>query len=384
MNRVLGLALVAIANGYAAIPAAAQEFFRVLNRTGLAAMELNAVRSPRGSGGDWGRNLLSRPLGSDGSFSLRPSESAGCRFDIRLLLADGREARMEDQDICGFRVIPVGRQSVAALPGTMGTPEAVPAAAPVPPLPAARSAAGSGATVGSATGSGAAGGGPAGGGVMASRPNPHARVSSGTGFVVGPDRVLTNYHVINTCNRVLIRTADGRTLGATPPARVDVERDLALLAVPGNPGPGLAFRGDPAVRRGEGVVTYGFPLAGLLSSGPTLTTGEVSALSGFADHQGRFQMSAPVQPGNSGGPLLDRQGNVVGVVVAKLNAAHLAARTGDIPQNVNFAIKGGEALDFLRRAGVAAAVAESRGAERSAAEVGQTAHRSTVFIRCEM
>jgi hypothetical protein len=190
--------------------------------------------------------------------------------------------------------------------------------------------------------------------------------------------------VINGCNRVLVRTADGRTLGATPPARVDVQRDLALLAVPGNPGPALPFRGDPAVRRGEAVVTYGFPLAGLLSSGPTLTTGEISALSGLGDHQGRFQVSAPMQPGNSGGPLLDRQGNVVGVAVAKLNAAHIAARTGDIPQNVNFAVKGSEALDFLRRAGAAPTVAESRGAERSAAEVGETAHRSTVFIRCEM
>ena len=90
-----------------------------------------------------------------------------------------------------------------------------------------------------------------------------------------------------------------------------------------------------------------------------------------------------MQPGNSGGPLLDRQGNVVGVVVAKLNAAQVAAHTGDIPQNVNFAIKGGEALDFLRRAGMTPAVGESRGAERSAAEVGEEAHRSTVFIRCE-
>jgi S1-C subfamily serine protease len=61
--------------------------------------------------------------------------------------------------------------------------------------------------------------------------------------VVGPDRVLTNHHVINGCNRVLVRTADGRTLSATPPARVDVQRDLALLAVPGNPGPALPFRG---------------------------------------------------------------------------------------------------------------------------------------------
>ena len=75
----------------------AQEPFRVLNRTGLPAMELNAVRSPRGAGNDWGRNLLPRPLGPEGSFSLRPSESAGCRFDIRLVLADGREAKLEDQ-----------------------------------------------------------------------------------------------------------------------------------------------------------------------------------------------------------------------------------------------------------------------------------------------
>jgi serine protease Do len=371
MQRALAFALALAAGVPVAFPAAAQqEPFRVLNRTGQPATELNAVRSPRGTGDDWGRNLLARPLGPEGTFSLRPSENAGCRFDIRLRLADGREAKLEDQDVCALRVLAVGQQSVAPLPGAMGRPEAV------PPGPAPGAATGdAGRTV--ATGRPVAA-------VPPPRPNPHARASSGTGFVVGPDRVLTNHHVINGCNRVLVRTVDGRTLSATPPARVDVQRDLALLAVPGNPGPALPFRGDPAVRRGEAVVTYGFPLAGLLSSGPTLTTGEVSALSGFADHQGRFQVSAPVQPGNSGGPLLDRQGNVVGVIVAKLNAAHVAARIGDIPQNVNFAVKGSEALEFLRRAGMNPTVAESRGAERSAAEVGETAHRSTVLIRCEM
>jgi serine protease Do len=375
MQRILALAFVLSAAGGGS--AAAQEFFRVVNRTGLAATELNAVRAPRGAAKDWGRNLLRHPLGPDGSFSLRPSESAGCRFDVRLLLADGREARMEDQDICALRVLSVGRQFVAAVPGGMGAPVAVPSA---PPMTAARPPAAGGAAPAAAVAGGVAAG------VVAPqiRPNPHARVASGTGFVVGPDRVLTNHHVINGCNRVLVSTADGRTLAATPPARVDVQRDLALLDVSGNPGPALPFRSDPTVRRGDAVVTYGFPLAGLLSSGPTLTTGEISALSGFADHQGRYQVSAPVQPGNSGGPLLDRQGNVVGVVVAKLNAAHLAARTGDIPQNVNFAIKGGEVVDFLRRAGLAPRVAESRGTERSAAEVGELAHRSTVFIRCEM
>jgi serine protease Do len=362
MQRALALGLILAASASAAVaPAAAQqEPFRVVNRTGQQAMELNAVRSPRGAANDWGRNLLPRPLGPDGNFSLRPSEAAGCRFDIRMLLIDGREAKLEDQDVCAARVVAIGPQSVAPLPGAMGAPEPVPSG-PATAAPAAATAAA-----------------PA-----IIRPNPHARASSGTGFVVAPDRVLTNQHVINGCNRVLVRTPDGRTLAATPPARVDAQRDLALLAVPGNPGPALPFRGDPAVRRGEAVVTYGFPLAGLLSSGPTLTTGEVSALSGFADHQGRFQISAPVQPGNSGGPLLDRQGNVMGVVVAKLNAALVAARSGDIPQNVNFAVKGTEALEFLRRTGVSPVVAESRGAERSAVEVGETAHRSTVFILCE-
>lgn len=332
-----------------AAPAVAEvQPFRVLNRTGQDATALHAVRSPRGSQDDWGRNLLARPLSADGAFNLRPSDSAGCRFDIRMVLADGREARLTDRDICAEPQVPVEARLVAAV------------AAKPPPLPP----------------------GPPGSGGPQAAPNPNARTASGTGCVVARDRILTNHHVIDGCNRVLVRTADGRSLGATPPARIDAEKDLALLAVPGDPGPPLAFRRDP-VRRGEGVVTYGFPLAGLLSSGPTLTTGEISALAGLGDNASQFQMSAPVQPGNSGGPLLDRHGNIVGVVVSKLNAQRVAQRIGDIPQNVNFAVKGTEASEFLRRSGLTPTFADSRGPEKSAAEVGEIAHRSTVFVRCE-
>ncbi|GGG26712.1 hypothetical protein GCM10010964_13300 [Caldovatus sediminis] len=208
-------------------------------------------------------------------------------------------------------------------------------------------------------------------------------VASGTGFVVAPGRLLTNHHVADGCAEMRARAASGAEMRALVIA-ADRQRDLALLAVQGggDPGPPLAFRGAPEIRRGESVVTYGFPLAGLLSSGPTLTTGEISALAGLGDNPRQFQISAPVQPGNSGGPLLDMSGHVAGVVVGKLNAQRVAQRTGDIPQNVNFAVKGGEAIAFLRRHGVEPRLADSAEPLRSAAEVGDIAHPSTVFLRC--
>lgn len=231
-------------------------------------------------------------------------------------------------------------------------------------------------------GSGPFGRPPEGGGGGGGGPSGRSAASSGTGFVVGTGRVLTNHHVAQGCAEVRVRTADGRDLAGTL-AAFDQARDLALLTVQGgDPGPPLRFRSGPELRRGEGVVTYGFPLAGLLSSGPTLTTGEVSALAGLRDNPRQFQISAPVQPGNSGGPLLDGGGNVVGVVVSKLNAQRVARSTGDIPQNVNFAVKGTEAVDFLRRNGVQPRMAHTAGPPRGAAEVGEVAHPSTVFLRC--
>jgi len=206
--------------------------------------------------------------------------------------------------------------------------------------------------------------------------------SSGSGFIVADGRVLTNNHVVSGCKSVLARNARAETR----PARLDAadpQRDLAVLSVQPGFGPALVFRDSPAVERGESVVTYGFPLSGVLSSGPSLTTGSVSALSGLRDNPMHFQISAPVQPGNSGGPLLDAQSHVIGVVVSKLDAAEVARLTGgDIPQNVNFAIKGAEALAFLAQHGVAPATAPSLGPEQRASQTGEVAHPSTVFLQC--
>lgn len=206
------------------------------------------------------------------------------------------------------------------------------------------------------------------------------RASTGTGFVVAEGRVLSNHHVVAGCGAVQGVLPGGRRVPLSVQA-ADQGRDLALLSGPRDIGPVLSFREGPA-RRGDDVVTYGFPLAGLLSSGPTLTTGTVSALTGLRDDPNTMIISAPVQSGNSGGPLLDRSGNVIGVIVAKLNALRVAERTGgDLPQNVNFAIHGRVAQDFLRQHGVTPRTAASRG-ERPAAEVGEIAHPSTVLIEC--
>ncbi len=320
---------------------AQEEPVRIINRTGQPATALHAVRSGRT---DWGSNLLNRgPLPNNAGFAMRAGAAAGCRFDVRLVLQDGREAVMRNQDICATPRVELYTATAAAPPpGTLTTPNPTP-------------------------------------GVAQARPNTQARrVSTGTGFVVAPDRVLTNQHVVDGCDRILARTPDGRWLAAVPPAQVDRALDLSILTIPGNPGPALAFRAGPAVRRGESVVAYGFPLSGLLSADPKLTRGEINALGGVRNDQNNFQISAEVQPGNSGGPLLDMQGHVVGVVVAKLDS-----RRVQNVDNVNFAVKGEAAQAFLRRAGLAFRTAESRGGERSAADVGDTANASTLLLRCE-
>lgn len=361
--HVLSLGLMLALAGPASAQAPAEpQGFRVVNRTGAEATQLFAVRSPRGGQGDWGGNLLrpDRPLTDGGGFRITPNADAGCRFDLRLVLGDTREVVLRDQDICANRNIDLAN---ARTPAPTSSPGAPTASRPPPT---------SGPLAGPAPGT------------QPAPPNAQARaVSTGTGFLVADGRVMTNHHVVDNCNRIILRTPTGHWLAAVPPARMDAALDVAVLAVPGLVGPAVAFRTGPAVRRGEGVVAYGFPLAGLLSSDPKLTRGEINGLRGLGDNPNQYQISAEVQPGNSGGPLVDMQGNIVGVVVSKLNAQAVSRRTGDIAQNVNFAVQGQAALGFLRRAGVNARTAESTGPDRSAADVGELIHRSTLFIRCE-
>ncbi|MGD1089243.1 MAG: serine protease [Verrucomicrobiota bacterium] len=126
---------------------------------------------------------------------------------------------------------------------------------------------------------------------------------------------------------------------------VDEDHDIALLKVPGQFKPLPVSNGD--VELGEAVFTIGFPDIDLQGIAPKYTDGKISSLAGIKDDPKEYQISVPVQPGNSGGPLVDMNGNVVGIVSAKLNSSAALRLSGDLPQNVNYAVKGKCLNDFL-------------------------------------
>jgi S1-C subfamily serine protease len=128
-------------------------------------------------------------------------------------------------------------------------------------------------------------------------------------------------------------------------------------------------------------VVLGFPYAGLLATTAQVTTGAISALAGVRDDTRYFQLTAPVQPGNSGGPLLDLSGNVVGIVTARINALAVAEATGTLPENINFAIKSLIVRGFLEANRIDYETAQSSG-KLDPADVGESAAKSVVMLEC--
>lgn len=176
--------------------------------------------------------------------------------------------------------------------------------------------------------------------------------ASGTGFVVGNGWILTNAHVTNACKTVLVGD-----LGPASEVIVDPTNDLALVRTDGDLAAPLPIHaGKP--RLGEDILALGYPLRSILADSLNVTRGNISSLLGLMNDPNYIQISAAVQPGNSGGPVVDLAGRVVGVVTAKLNAVAVADLTGDIPQSINFAIRPDAAVRFLEAQGVDYTVAD--------------------------
>ena len=166
-------------------------------------------------------------------------------------------------------------------------------------------------------------------------PKQSDKSSTGTGFFVAPKQILTNNHVIDGCSAIFVRYPDYRVEAAYIASR-DETNDLALLTTEMNNRGVATFAVGPRV--GQQVATYGFPLSGILSSSGNFTLGNVTSLTGMKDDTRILQTSVPIQPGNSGGPLMNMSGSVVGVMEAELRATVMIAATDAIPQGVNFAI----------------------------------------------
>jgi lipoprotein NlpI len=212
-----------------------------------------------------------------------------------------------------------------------------------------------------------------------------AETSSGSGVVIAAKgEILTNAHVVEACQTITVNLASGNSEAAVLVAR-DERNDLAVVRLTGtnNPPASVAvFREGAPLRAGDAIVALGYPLSGVLAAEAGISVGNVSALAGVADDSRYVQISAPVQPGNSGGPLLDASGHLVGIVTAKLNAVRIARFTGDIPQNVNFALKAEVARTFLDSKRIAYQTARSD-KQLSPADVGDIARPFTVHIECE-
>lgn len=205
--------------------------------------------------------------------------------------------------------------------------------------------------------------------------------SSGTGFVVSRNgHILTNNHVTEGCSMLTFQIRGDLAVPATLLAS-NATTDLALLKTSLASEP-AQFRGSRSIRLGDEVVVYGFPLLGDLSSQGNLTNGIVSALSGLGDDLSRLQMTAPIQPGNSGGPVMNRAGYIVGVVVETANDQYFREQRGTAVQNLNFAIHDALARSFLDTNNVEYATAEQSDQTLSIADIAEQARRFTGQILC--
>jgi S1-C subfamily serine protease len=167
----------------------------------------------------------------------------------------------------------------------------------------------------------------------------------GSGFFITKDGyILTNHHVVRDCQKILVRTTSGLFIAEI--ILNDASLDITLLKISGD-FDALPIVSSSSARPGTIVATVGFPNIDLQGLNPKHSKGEISSLSGIQDDAKQFQISVPIQPGNSGGSLVDEMGNVIGIVTAQLDQKIAIERSGAIPQNVNYAVKSSYLLSFL-------------------------------------
>jgi len=222
----------------------------------------------------------------------------------------------------------------------------------------------------------------------------------GSGFFVSKiGHIITNQHVVSDCRKITVGDNATKQVAASILEK-DKRNDLALLRISSTQmasvetkslisklglklvplaSGGLVRSED--VELGEDVLVAGYPYGELFSNSIKVTKGIVSSNKGMGDDSGQFQMDAAVQPGNSGGPIYDENGNIVGVVISQLNKLKVAKAIGSLPENVNFGIKASTVRQFLTSAGLPTKWS-NRTERKSTKELAQIAKNQTVMVVC--
>jgi len=214
------------------------------------------------------------------------------------------------------------------------------------------------------------------------RTNPDKVVSasSGSGFAVSSSgHVITNYHVIEGCQRVKIHH-NGKTIPAIA-VTFDPKNDLALLKGDFRPSTVLSLS-TKSPELLQDVYVAGYPFGRRISTGVKVTKGIISSLTGIGNNFSQIQIDAALQPGNSGGPILDGGGNVVGVAVAKLDIKKILKNYGVLPENTNFGIKTNVVRSILESSGVSLPSATRSSISKS--KLGKMIADGTYYLSCWM
>jgi TPR repeat protein/S1-C subfamily serine protease len=227
---------------------------------------------------------------------------------------------------------------------------------------------------------------------------PQSRTGSGF-FVSKMGHVITNAHVVQNCNRVTIGDNTNKQVPAEL-IKTNRSNDLALLKIStlemasaesksliqklGITVVPLASKGllrSEDVKLGEKVLVAGYPFVDMLSDTIKVTSGIVSSTRGPGDNSGQFQLDAAIQPGNSGGPIYDIGGNIVGVVISQLDKRMMEKAIGSLPENVNFGIKASTVRQFLTSSGLPSKKSE-RTEEKSTEQLAEIAKNQALMVMC--
>ena len=175
-----------------------------------------------------------------------------------------------------------------------------------------------------------------------SQPKPsNSVVASGTGFIISRDGyIATNNHVIAGCNRITVDMLKNDKVVQYEAEVVvtDAANDVAIIKIEDEaftPFDKLPYTIESNINIGADVYTIGFPLNDVMGSNYKVTNGIISAKTGIDDDIRKYQITVPIQPGNSGGPLINKNGNIVGITSSSLNGNAVGTKV----ENVNYAVK---------------------------------------------